>query len=251
MQSDAQAKFINCWGDIHSPREWNRLFLISLKKRYVFCPLPKVANSSLKAFLYEAEMREAGMKRQLRRLDKKTVHNVLFGPLLKPFQLPDDMLATALTDKTYSRFVFVRHPVNRLVSCYLDRVQTPRSGAHKDAVQELGLSVGENIPFGDFVELIAGQTVQEMNLHWRPQYHECRFDLVPYDNVYRFETMSEGMQEVLGRYYPTVADRIDGSLNYSPKATGAGSRVEELVTPALNQMIRKIYSEDFRAFGYD
>lgn len=234
----------------HAPQQLDRLFLISLRRKYLYCPVSKVANSSIKAFLYEAELRNNGFAKTARDFNTAQVHNLLFGPLLQPYQLPGTLLDEVLYGADYLRFLFVRHPVDRLVSCYLDRVKTAGSVPNKVIQRALGVTEPDDIRFGDFVGVVAGQEIKEMNPHWRPVYYEACCDKLSYDRVLRFENLHGDLKALLAELYPRVAKSIDVELNLSPAKTQAGGRVAEFVTPEIRKTIEEIYAKDFEAFSY-
>lgn len=236
--------------ETHTKTQIDRLFLISLKRSYVFCPISKVANSSIKGFLFEAEFRANGMAHMINTLNTGSIHDTFYGPLIVPAQLPNLMLNRILTGDRYFKFVFVRNPIDRLVSCYLDRVLTPTSVPHKTVLNGLGLKEGHEIKFEEFVDFISSQKIKEMNPHWKPQYYECAYEFVKYDEIYHFENLSESIKDVLQRLYPGVAENIDTSKNYSPAKTSATARRSELVTPEIAQKIYKTFEIDFETFGY-
>ncbi|MEM0908791.1 MAG: sulfotransferase family 2 domain-containing protein [Pseudomonadota bacterium] len=234
----------------HLPQQLDRLFLISLQQRYLYCPVSKVANSSIKAFLYEAELRNAGFTRSAADFTTAQVHNFLFGPLLQTYQVPSDMLEDMLSDDTFKRILFVRNPADRLVSCFLDRVRTPGSVPSKVMQRALGTDNPDEISFDQFVGVIAEQDIKDMNPHWRPIYYEACSDKIDYNRIYRFEALQSELFRLLEEVYPAIAGSIDLGINLSPAKTDAGKRVAEFVTPALKAKIDAIYSVDYETFGY-
>lgn len=250
MQTKKPSSIGNHLASTHTVAQLRKLFLISLRKKYVYCPISKVANSSIKAFLFEAELRDNNMFSHNHKLKTSTVHDVFYGPLIRPMQLPSVQLDNILSGDKFFKFVFVRNPIDRLISCYLDRVLTPKSAVHKAVCTGLNLSLGSSISFPDFVELVSTQKPKQMNQHWRPQFDQCGFEKIQYEKVYKFEKLTEGVSDVLKRFYPKVASQIDTSANLSPATTKASQRKEELVTRELEIKIRQIYSADFEAFSY-
>jgi len=236
--------------DHHSPQQIDRLFLISLRRRYLYCPVSKVANSSVKAFLYEAEMRACGISRKAADFSTAQVHNLLYGPLIQPFQLPEPLLNEALRAPDFIRFLFVRDPADRLVSCFLDRVRSPRSVPSRIVTTALALSDPQDISFEAFVSVVASQEVKDMNPHWRPIYHEACCDRIAYNRILRFEDFEASLRRLLEELYPRIARTIDLGLNLSPAQTRAKERAAEFVTPQIRARIETIYAKDYEAFGY-
>lgn len=236
--------------DHHRGPEVDRLFLISLKHKFVFCPVPKVANSSIKTFLFEAELMDSGIAPGQYDFSARRMHELLNSPFIRPFQLPRGLLQKVLFGPDYRRIVFVRHPVDRIVSCFLDRVQEETSIPSRMIKEALGLDTIGGVSFADFVDFVGGQSVREMDQHWRPIYYEAMFDQVAYDDVLRFEEIATALPALLRSLYPRLAGRVDLTRNLSPSITGARGKAAELVTPEIRQKIETIYEKDFTTFGY-
>lgn len=236
--------------DSHSKAQLDRLVMISLRRQYIYCPISKVANSSIKAFLFEAELRELGMSQFINNLSTSSVHDVLYGPLIFPMQLKANHFDRIVSNGNFFKFVMVRNPIDRIISCYLDRVLLPMSAVHKSVCTSLGREPGSEISFADFVELVSTQTPKEMNPHWRMQFFECGYDTIKYDKVYKYEKFSESVSDFLQKLYPNTASKIDINANYSPAVTKAKSRRAEILTPEIEGKIRNIYKLDFETFSY-
>lgn len=236
--------------DYHQNRQLDRAFLISMRQRYVYCPISKVANSSIKTFLYEAELRNCGFPRETFSFDEGRMHNLLYSPLILPYQLPMRTLRDILFGDDYMRIVFVRNPVERVLSCFLDRVQKARSRPNRTVLAGLNVENIADVSFTQFVDFIATQEIREMDPHWRPVYHECIFDKIQYDQVLRFEDMGTALPKLLEELYPRIARSLDLGRNLSPSVTSAKDRVKEYVTPEARATIEKVYAKDFETFGY-
>ena len=236
--------------DYHANRQLDRAFLISLRQKYVFCPVSKVANSSIKTFLSECELRTAGFPKNAFNFNDGKIHNMLYSPLVLPYQLPAKLFRDAIFGDNHFRFLFVRNPVDRVLSCFLDRVQKKSSRPHRAVVERLKVNSIEDVSFGQFVDFIATQKVTEMDPHWRPVYFESIFDKIEYHEVLRFEDMATGLPRILKQLYPRYADTLDLERNLSPSKTDAAARVSEFVTPEIRKTIETIYAKDFETFGY-
>jgi len=244
------------------PAEWNAefakynrkgelrtAFLISLRRRFIYRPISKVANSTVRGLLYEAEFRANGFLRDVARINSNFVHNPVNSPLVQPYQLPPGLITRALFSDRFFRFAFVRNPVDRVLSCYLDRVQAPNSVPHKEAVRLAGKNAGEQITFDEFVDLISRQEIKDMNQHWRPQYHLMMCGTLKYSKIYRLENLNTAMKELFDQFYPKLTSKIDLQKMYSPRRTKA-KEMAVSVTPETRKKIEKIYKDDFDFFGY-
>lgn len=236
--------------DHHKAPQIDRLFVISLRHRYIFCPISKAANSSIKTFLFEAELMASGYSPQVADFSERRMHELLNSPLIRPFQLPAKMLQKIIFGDDFRRILAVRHPVDRVLSCFLDRVQEETShpsGVVKAAMEREDIA---SVSFAEFVDFIATQEIRDMDPHWRPIYYEAMADRVSYHDVLRFEELATALPRLIEDLYPRLAGRIDFTRNLSPSITGAGERVREFVTPAIRTKIETIYAKDFETFGY-
>lgn len=237
--------------DDHPVHEVHRLFLISLRRRYLYCPISKVANTSIKSCLFQAELLACGPTRYARPFDRYEVHDMLFGPLLYPYQLPTGQLRRVLSGPDFKRILFVRHPADRLVSCFLDRIQDPLSVPYRTIARALHASEPADISFDAFVSVIGEQSIVDMNPHWRPMYDEACCDSIAYDTVLRFEDMPHALGTLLEELYPPrVTAQIDIATNISPARTDASRRAAEFLTSDVTRKLAKIYAKDFEHFGY-
>lgn len=229
--------------------ELRTAFLISLRRRYVYRPIAKVANSTIRGLLYEAEFKANGFHRHVVRINSHFVHNPFTSPLLQPYQLTPNLMERALFSDRFFRFAFVRNPVDRVLSCYLDRVQAPNSVPHMEARRLAGSKPDDSISFDQFVDVISQQENREMNHHWRPQYHQLMCGIVKYTEILRLEDFDAAMKKMLEKFYPKIAPTIDMNKMYSPRRTKA-KEMAITVSPETRKKIEKIYKEDFEFFGY-
>lgn len=210
-------------------RTLTRHFLVSDRFSCVYVPSPKVASSSITQVLLNkatdgAQLGEGNVHREARQF----------------FQRSAEETALALADKKYIRFCVVRHPVARLASAY-------RNKMHKRTfrLQVLGF-VGEtqdrDVPFDEFVEIVAAQAEDERDRHWRSQVALLYPYVVPYDHILRLENIASDWD----RLAPLI--RIDAPLP-NLNRTGGSKRKEELAKD-IQLRIADIYRSDMDAFGY-
>ncbi len=94
---------------------------ISLKDRYIYCPTPKVACSSILMTLQRFQVRDPNLMHE----PLYEIHNRSFSPLLSPLQVPGFEALNNRSD--FFRFCFVRNPFDRIVSAYLNKVVIEKS----------------------------------------------------------------------------------------------------------------------------
>ncbi|KAH9382010.1 hypothetical protein HPB48_005458 [Haemaphysalis longicornis] len=127
------------------------------------------ATSSLKTILLEAEgINDPG-------------HNAdqIFRRFHRHFprECPSADLATRLGSE-YTKLVVVRHPFDRLVSAYVDKIRTthPVIKAARKIYEDGFNNTGPNgtLTFSEFVDFILMQPVEKWDQHWAPFTALCR-----------------------------------------------------------------------------
>lgn len=230
--------------------------IVSEVSRLVFCPIPKAANSNWKYLIRKWE----GLKDYA---DLPSAHHQLTSGLryLSDYSVPEAQ--QILVDPSYFRFVFVRDPYLRLLSCYMDKFRNEdpeyvQKEYRAFLAQLFGWPYARSVDieqdprpsFQAFVDALKKHSPEQMNAHWMPQTTYCGFGIVPYDFVGRMENLRKDAQHVfdsLGKpreYFPTQQD-----IGFPP--SGASKKVaNRLYTGDLMSKVRAIYDQDFRLLGY-
>ncbi|GAB3734947.1 hypothetical protein GCM10028862_18360 [Luteimonas pelagia] len=220
---------------------------ISLRHRYVYFAVDKVANSSIKNSLFEIEYAPVGKK-------TVTLYDKRSSPLLSPYQLPIELLRDVLNSGNYFRFAFVRNPYSRLLSCYLDRILTASSKPRRQLNAFIKRKGGQidDVSFEAFIEAICEQSSNAQNSHWRVQADDILHGEVEFDFIGKFERLWQDMAIVSSRIWgelrPEMANK---DVNKSPRATNAGGKLREFYTPELAARVAERFAADFDAFGYE
>ncbi|HEY5238309.1 MAG TPA: sulfotransferase family protein [Rhizomicrobium sp.] len=230
--------------DRNKRNEILRLVHISLKNRYVYFAVPKCANSTVKYHLQLLEYTGSPYS-----VDADHIHDQSRTPLISPYQLPDDILEDVLSSDAYTRFIVVRHPVTRLLSCYLDRIQKAKNSTARKLVSGwLGVGVGSAISFDQFVRVICEHEDGELEQHFKLQSDIVAYPHIPITHVIHFERMEQELPELLKKLGAKRNTELDQNL--SPSKTSAADRLAQYYTPELLDMIHDRYKPDLDAFGY-
>lgn len=241
ITSDRDVRPYKTVGDYHNNTN------ISLVHRYVYFAVDKVANSSIKNALYLIEY-EPVRKVPLTMFDERA------SPLLSPYQVPADTLEQVYYSGEYLRFAFVRNPYTRLLSCYLDRIQTATSRPRRQLNQFLarrGEQTAE-VDFGTFIRAICQQTSPQQNSHWREQSDDLLYGHIELDFIGRFENLWSDMAQVSEKIWGEVKPQMsDSTVNKSPRATAADAKLLGYYTPELRDLVANRFAKDFENFGYD
>lgn len=228
--------------------------IVSEQNRFVFCPVPKVANSNWKyvirqlegfpdyANLTLAHRADLNGLRYLSDYSPADAERILFG-------------------KDFFRFAFVRDPYTRLVSAYLDKFQNKDASSEEyrlfmaqiyswKYVRERDIAKEPRPSFRAFVDELLKQKPTRMNLHWMPQTYICGFGDVSYDFIGRFENLASDAKFALGSigrgdvHFPSQEE-----IGFMP--SGATQSAAEYYTLELMLKVKIMYEIDFVMLGYE
>ncbi|MCA3554397.1 sulfotransferase family 2 domain-containing protein [Aestuariivirga sp.] len=137
-------------------------------------------------------------------------------------------------DRLYS-FAIVRDPVRRMVSQY-------KWAAEKSTQAE----TIAKMDFGSFLRLMFAEYRRDENVaagHFKPQ---VRFVGAKVTKIFRYEA---GLETIIRQVLEDVGFKPQGELRLPMVNTSSARKVEP--TAADIALIRDVYAEDCKAFGYD
>lgn len=227
----------------------NKAILISLKNRFVYARVPKVANSSIKHLIYGMEQAPGAQP-----IRDDLIHDINYGPVVRPAMLglASPILHEALFADDFFRFTFVRNPYAKALSNYLDRYMaqhsTVRRQVNRIAVAQGWVSDPEaEVDFSTFLRSIAEMDARKMDIHISPQSTQVLSDLISYHYIGGFETLGEDMAWLANRIWQKP--QIDLGFK-SPSRTNATLRLKDSYGAQDIALVNRIYAKDFEAFGY-
>ena len=164
--------------------------------------------------------------------------------------------------KNYFKFIFVRHPLDRLFSAWDNKFHNGNTAMHK----KFGILIvknyrknppknpqGNDVTLVEYFKYLVDTPNIQLNEHWVPSYELCQPCYVDYNFIGRFEDMgneSAILLKLLGLSenvtYP--APQHDVVMEHMPD----DAKIEEWhkVSPELFQKVLKKYAQDFHLFGY-
>lgn len=223
--------------------------LISPRFNYVFANNPKVACTTTRKLLIDAEFGEILPFNER----AGTLYYKEFLPFLNVWQVGD--FPAFISNPDIFKFCFVRNPYTRLLSGYLDKVV--RGKPERNNILEF---IGKTdtpemeLDFETFVRAVCEMPVLKQDPHWRVQYYQTFQEGITFDFIGRFENLEAG--------HRTIAEHIGISGFITPEtfgaagsssrqhATGAGNLLRQYYTPELQDIVWKGFREDFEHFGY-
>lgn len=220
-----------------------RYHLVFQSQKVIYCFAPKVASTQ--------------WKKQLCALneDNQTCTNGLVDKFKRLNQYNPQEALQMLNN--YFTFLFVRDPLERLLSAYRDKFLKENKIFHRNIGTKImkysrlnatkdDLETGRGVTFAEFTNYIV--ETQHLDEHWRPLDQLCHPCAINYDFIGHYESLSKD-----ARYLLRKAD-IDDRLSFPPfHASNTTAELLDYYSKIPNQRISqlaKIYESDFEMFGY-
>ena len=167
----------------------------------------------------------------------------------------------------YMKVMFVRHPIERIISAYRSKLELPPEHPDGQAVRlkygrqiirqyrmnasQESLQLGNDDTFPEFVRYLTDpKTAEEgFNIHWRPQHKLCLPCTVSYDVIGRYETLEDDSRLVLQK----AGMNWTGSLPRSTNPLKSGLFMEQYLrrlTKEEKTQLYRVYEQDFTLFNY-
>uniref|UniRef100_A0A673AWP5 Carbohydrate sulfotransferase n=1 Tax=Sphaeramia orbicularis TaxID=375764 RepID=A0A673AWP5_9TELE len=225
--------------------------LVNEEHHFLYCYVPKVACSNwkrvLKVLSGALESVDVNIK-----MDHRS--DLLFLSSLKPEEISYRL-------KHYFKFMFVREPMERLLSAYRNKFGEIQSYQKKYGVEIIkryrkgyvkDSSVsGDDVTFAEFVRYLLDEDVERMNEHWMPVYNLCQPCAVSYDFIGSYEHLERDSEFVLQRIKaPPYVHFPERQTWYKPVTTETlHYYLCSLPQKLLRELLPK-YILDFSLFAY-
>ncbi|XP_058412913.1 carbohydrate sulfotransferase 9 isoform X4 [Diceros bicornis minor] len=228
------------------------------KHRILYCEVPKAGCSNWKRILMVLN----GLAPSTYNISHDAVH---YGKHLKKLD-SFDLKGIYTRLNTYTKAVFVRDPMERLVSAFRDKFEHPNSYYHpvfgkaiikkyRPNACEEALNNGSGVKFKEFVHyLLDSHRPVGMDIHWEKVSKLCYPCLINYDFVGKFETLEEDANyflQLIGApkelKFPNFKDRH--SSDERTNAQVVRQYLKDL-TRTERQLIYDFYYLDYLMFNY-
>ncbi|MCC5811246.1 MAG: sulfotransferase family protein [Ectothiorhodospiraceae bacterium] len=217
----------------------NPRILVSEQQRFVFYRIPKAGHSTVGNTLLHydptvtdeqrAELQDAGDK---------------IGVYLRPRDLGIRRSRVAWRD--YFLFTFVRNPFHRTLSAYLDKVVRDRPPAAKN-LGDSPTQDGSTIGFSEFLDKLEAGALYR-GPHWAPQVSLLPKDRSRLNFIGRLERIDSDLPQLIGKLFGS--DASAEVRNWDPHRTDSASKLASYYDAAAVDRVRRMFREDFEAFGY-
>jgi MMP 1-O-methyltransferase len=223
---------------------------VSVKRKYLYCEVPKAACTSLKALIHAVERlpRIEPLRGSLRETRRDMfVHDRGQFRMPSLLDFDDAQQEHILTSPEFFRFTVVRNPYTRLESAWKDKVRNCAPNYEYLYHRLKGeLPCGKDpesiITFAEFVDAIEPANLLSCDHHWRLQTATTFHPALSFTHIGRLEAMEDTLERFLAH-----VDRLDLKHAQSMNASESSSSFTE----AIANKVWTLYRTDFTTFGYD
>ncbi len=225
---------------VFSYDQWSRA-VVGIHEKYVYFRIPKCANSTITATL---GYYSSGITFQ--NVSGTTANSI-------KNQFPKLSATRCFTldrlQKKFFLFTFCRHPVARLYSAYMDKIQSPTRSPHEYQwiAHRMGKTDKRLITFDDFICWLEYDGLFS-NPHWIPQTAMLPVSPQRLDFVGKVETLEKDINLVIKSIFNINVIDIKNAIGH---ATNIGSVWEDIINQKLRRRIYKLYEQDYVTFGYE
>ena len=171
--------------------------------------------------------------------------------------------------RNYYKFIFVRHPIERLVSAYKDKFMRSNKWTkhfhrkygrdiirtYRENASDTALKYGHNVRFSEFIQYIIDmhKLGGELNKHWDTYDNLCQPCFVRYNYVGKLEHINADSSDLLQHI-------CNGNCSFSfPEIGIKGHSLTTHVTSSIESRlpvsqlrdIEEVYQKDMDLFGYE
>ncbi|XP_003489107.1 carbohydrate sulfotransferase 11 [Bombus impatiens] len=236
-----------------------RNILVDEQHELLYCYVPKVACTNWKRVLMVATGKWPGNDPM--EIPADQAHSPGTFQRLTNYTLSEieRMLAT------YDKLIVVRHPLERLLSAYRNKLEAKHEKSSRYFQTRFGKKIirryrqnatveslrnGDDVTFREFVQFVTDDSSNETrNEHWKPIYELCHPCLVNYNLVSKYESLVEDATEVLERMGVESVNFPTKPVNSEPTA----KKLEKYYSTLTYKQLRKLadlYKLDLRLFDY-
>ncbi|XP_017876663.1 carbohydrate sulfotransferase 11-like [Ceratina calcarata] len=245
--------------DVDLDPESFRNILVDEQHELLYCYVPKVACTNWKRVLMIATGKWPGNDPM--EIPADQAHSQGTFQRLSNYTLPEieRMLVT------YDKLIVVRHPLERLLSAYRNKLEAKHEKSsryfqtrfgkkiirrYRRNATEQSMANGDDVSFREFVEFITDDSANDTtNEHWKPIYELCQPCLINYNLVSKYESLVEDATEVLERM------GVD-SVNFPAKPASSeptAKKLDRYYSTLTYKQLRKLanlYKLDLKLFDY-
>jgi hypothetical protein len=240
-----------------------------------YCHVQKVASSSWMLLFAEMNHLDNNVIDDL--LKKIALHGTLMTNFSIPVRNAKDI--EDMNNSNLYKFIFIRHPFERLVSAFHDKFEYSKQGAmmlpflkhevikymmrsfkKQKSSKSSSLPFDIDISFKNFINFVLEEAtysvISEQSKHWWPYSDVCKMCKIKYDFIGSLETFKEDVSCMLKNFknYPLLQkmeDRVKNKINAgSEHTTSMTMEYFSKLSKKTIQMLYELYKVDFILGNY-
>uniref|UniRef100_A0A7M5XCY0 Carbohydrate sulfotransferase n=1 Tax=Clytia hemisphaerica TaxID=252671 RepID=A0A7M5XCY0_9CNID len=232
-------------------------WIYSDKARVSYCSIPKVACTTWKKIFQVFY----GNYRTIQdiKVSKDDVHELKYQ-----YHMGLNIYKANLKTEQYFNFIIVRHPLERLVSGYRNKIEKPfnanfqrRFGSlmlrfNRNNLTEQEYRAGKGVTFHEYINYIIKTPMNKIDEHFGGMQELCHICNTKYDFIADMSTLYDDSDIILKQigWYDRLQFPKKSKDNY---VKGAVDIAPEYINRLSDKILNKVYEkfrDDFEAFGY-
>ncbi len=214
-------------------RETPQIWLLPQAK-FGYIQIPKVASRSIRAGIIEMARREMEYSIPQQSKSDAQVEKIFSS------HMPHKKLAEL--SKEYFLFAFVRNPLTRLYSAYMNKLIDPQPRGGRNIFSHMDMPIG--MAFESFVKRVAELKDNEIDRHLRPQ----RWFLTCEGRLF---TNYVGKMETFSADWTVLQNKFSlPCLSHKNSSSAMGMQTGHRFTRRLAEIAIERYKDDIELFGY-
>ena len=258
-------KLCSTWNETFVSPNTFKFLLLDVKHKVIYAEIPKVASSNwLHVMINMTNMVHVDFVNRTNNKFNFLSRRFLNAIGLRYMKRMFVKEAESTLKMNIYKFVFVRHPFERLVSAFKSKINPGNIvHRHRDGAAILRMfrpdapfiRHGKGVKFHEFVRWILhlDRTHQHLDEHWCPYYRLCHACQVHYDFIGKYETLDTDAAEVMRQAYNVTNFTFPNETKQHK--TGVGGSVTAAyfkgVSPEDKHKLKDLYRYDFELFGYN
>ncbi|XP_069142156.1 carbohydrate sulfotransferase 11-like [Argopecten irradians] len=266
---NAQCDVMVASGEIDMTLNVSKLDHVIVDDKYglLYCYVPKVGCSNWKRIF----LHMTGLFDKTRKRPEDIEHNEVHFKYKKRLRTLVDYSISGIHSRirNYRKFMFVREPMERLLSAYRDKfagvgfedktfqklAKKIMQSLHPNSTSYQNVKKGD-VTFLDFVKYLVqinldGDKMFEHDEHWQIQSKLCNPCQMSYEFIGKYETMEEDANYVLKHTGLSTYSFPKRSVFYNTSKTNdTFQRYFQEIPSDYRELLRKLYHMDYILFGY-
>ncbi|XP_063149485.1 carbohydrate sulfotransferase 9-like [Candoia aspera] len=227
-----------------------RQLFVDENYKFIYCEVPKVGCSNWKKIVLLLTL---NLSRPVSEVTEDQVHKTELLKRLSSY--PSKQQAELLN--SFTKVMFTRHPLERLVSAYRDKFLHLAPYYSTTVANEIkalfrkNKNLTGNVTFQEFVNFVVTRNTKYLDIHWKPMSQLCDPCNIHYDILGKYETLDQDVSHVLSRI------RVPESIRYPDSKLYTKRTNKDITTQYLKELnwdqiqkLMKLYQMDFSLFNY-